>query len=149
MTPSPKSTSRPNNRPNNTQRQQNMTTKHDRRKPRATGTNGSNCRGKSVTDTYSVTQINLKRKYNAWGTLLTNIHGRKNPIILATEPYTNNKHLMPNINKDLISVYCNKGEVRPRAAIVLHKSLESKCWKMHDYTTPDQAAVKLNSTTPS
>ena len=120
-----------------------MTTKHNRRKPRATGANGSNCRGKSVTDTYSVTQINLKRKYNAWGTLLTNIHGRKNPIILATEPYTNNKHLMPNINKDLISVYCNKGEVRPRAAIVLHKSLESKCWKMHDYTTPDQAAVKI------
>ena len=70
-----------------------------------------NTPGKNQFDSYSVTQINLKRKYNAWGTLLANTHGRKNPIILATEPYTNNKNVIPRINKDFTQYYYNKGDV--------------------------------------
>ncbi len=98
-------------------------------------------KGKDQCETYSITQINLKRKYNAWGTLLANIHGRKNPIILASEPYTNNKHQLQNINKDLNSYYCKNGVTRPRAAIVVHKSLEPKCWELQNFTTPDQVAI--------
>ena len=100
-------------------------------------------KGKDQCETYSITQINLKRKYNAWGTLLANIHGRKNPIILASEPYTNNKHQLQNINKDLNSYYCKNGVTRPRAAIVVHKSLEPKCWELQNFTTPDQVAIKI------
>ena len=74
--------------------------------------------GNNLHETYSVTQINLKRKYNAWKTLLINTHGRKNPIILASEPYTNNQNLIPRINKDLVPYYYKNGDKRPRAAIV-------------------------------
>jgi hypothetical protein len=76
-------------------------------------------------------------------TLLTNIHGRKSPIIFANEPYTNNKHLIPSINNDLNPYYCKKGETRPRTAIVLHKSLELYCWELEKFTTPDEIAIKV------
>ena len=99
--------------------------------------------GKNCFDSYSITQINLKRKFNAWKTLLANIHGRKNPIILATEPYSNNKNIIPPINKDLSNFYYKIGDKRPRAAIVLHKNLTVKCWELTQFTTPDQVAVKI------
>ena len=102
-----------------------------------------NTTNKNQFETYSVTQINLKRKYNAWKTLLANTHGRRNPIILATEPYTNNKNLIPPINKDLDQYYYKAGDIRPRAAIVLHKNLTVKCWELKQFTTPDQVAVKI------
>jgi len=98
---------------------------------------------KSQSETFSVTQINLKRKFNAWKTLLVNTHGRKNPIILATEPYSNNKNLIPPINKDLTQYYYKVGDNRPRAAIVLHKNLTVKCWELTQFTTPDQVAIKI------
>ena len=106
-------------------------------------------KGKHLAETYSITQINLKRKFNAWSTLLANIHGRKNPIILASEPYTNNNNLLPSINRDLINYYHKGGTNRPRAAIVIHKTLEPKCWELSKFTTPDLVAVKiqLESTT--
>ena len=46
-----------------------------------------------IYNTLSITQINLKKKRNAWGTLLTNIHGQRNPIILARMP---RKELLPS-----------------------------------------------------
>ena len=52
------------------------------------GQNNKTSTDKNQFETYSVTQINLKRKFNAWKTLLANIHGRKNPVFLASEPYT-------------------------------------------------------------
>ena len=85
----------------------------------------------------------MKRKFNAWQTLLTNIHGRKNPIILATEPYTNKDHLIPQINRDLTPYYYKKRDTRPRAAVVVHNSLTQKCWDLAQFTTPDLAAVKI------
>ena len=54
---------------------------------------GGTPKGKNLPETYFTPQINLKRKFNAWiSTLLANIHGRKNPIISASKPYTNNKN---------------------------------------------------------
>ena len=91
----------------------------------------------------AVTQINLQRKQNAWGTLLSNIHGRRNPVILATEPYTNKNNLLPKVHKDLTPFYYKKGDVRPRAAILVHKNLEERCWELVQFTTPDQVAIKI------
>ncbi len=62
---------------------------------------------------------------------------------MASEPYTNNKHQLPTINKDLNSYYCKDGVIRPRAAVVIHKSLEPKCWELQNFTTPDQVAIKI------
>ena len=90
-----------------------------------------------------VIQINLKRKRNAWATLLSNIHDKRNPVILATEPYTNNVHLIPPVHKDLIMYYCKMGVIRPRAALLIHKNLEPKCWELKQFTTPDQVAIKI------
>ena len=41
------------------------------------------------------------------------------------------------------SYYYKKGDIRPRAAIVLHKSLEPRCWELEKFTTPDQVAIKI------
>ena len=92
---------------------------------------------------YSVTRINLKRKFNAWITLLVNTHGRKNPIVLATEPYTNNKNIIPPISKELTEYYYKAGDIKPLAAIVIHKNLAEKSWELSQFTTPDQVAIKI------
>ena len=94
-------------------------------------------------NTLSITQINLKKKRNAWGTLLTNIHGRRNPIILASEPYTNDKNQIPHVHKDLTPYYRKKGTSKPRAAILIHKILDNKCCELTQFTTPDLVALKI------
>ena len=94
-------------------------------------------------NTLSITQINLKKKRNAWGTLLTNIHGRRNPIILASEPYTNDKNQIPHVHKDLTPYYRKKGTSKPRAAILIHKTLDNKCCELTQFTTPDLVALKI------
>ena len=60
--------------------------------------------------TLSITQINLKKKRNAWGTLLTNIHGRRNPIILASEPYANEKNHIPHVHKETLLLTTRRQE---------------------------------------
>ena len=122
--------------------------KHPTKKPRgktggAGSRTGSRTKGKLECDTLSVTQINLKRKRNAWGTLLSNIRGKKNPIILVTEPHTDTNHHITTTNRDLQSYYCKKGEQRPRAALIVHKQLESRCWELEQFTTPDLVAIKI------
>lgn len=131
--------------PTTTITNKNNRTKKPKKNTRNTPANPTD---KDPIETYSVTQINLKRKFNAWKTLLINTHGRKNPIILATEPYSNNNNQLPRINKDLDQYYYKVGDKRPRAAIILHKNLTCKSWEMKQFTTPDQVAVKikLNST---
>ena len=94
-------------------------------------------------NTLSITQMNLKKKRNAWGTLLTNIHGRRNPIILASEPYTNDKNQIPHVHKDLTPYYRKKGTSNPRAAILIHKTLDNKCCELTQFTTPDLVALKI------
>ena len=94
-------------------------------------------------DMISVTQINLRRKQKAWSTLISNIHGRRNPIVLATEPYTTKNNLLPKVHKDLTPFYYKKGDVRPRAALLTHKNLEDRVWELTQFTTPDQVAIKI------
>ena len=88
-------------------------------------------------------QINLKKKRNAWGTLISNITRNINPIALITEPYacTNNK--LPNVHKNMVQYYCKSGLVKPRAAILVHDSLDNNCWELEKFTTPDQIAIKI------
>ena len=144
----------PKNTTNNTKKQthpNNRHNKHGRKTNRAQGrgpptsssSQSNNQPGERQVEYYSVTQINLKRKFIAWKTLLTNTHGRRNPIILATEPYTNNHNRLPPINKDLDHYYYKVGDKRPRAAIILHKNLTSKSWEIKQFTTPDQVAIKI------
>ena len=94
-------------------------------------------------DLLSVTQINLRHTGRAWSTLITNIFGRSNPIILATEPYTLNNHKLPRVHKDLVSFYYKKGDIRPRTAILVHKNLADRCWELSQFTTHDQVAIRI------
>ena len=66
----------------------------------------------------------------------------KNPVILASEPYTNTNNVIPNVHKDLIPYYCNDSVIKSRAAILVHKSINNSCWEIHQFTTPDLIAIK-------
>ena len=57
----------------------------------------------------SLTQINLKKKKNAWDTLIAFNKIMINPIILATEPYSNTNNIIPEINQNLSAHYCSNG----------------------------------------
>ena len=57
----------------------------------------------------SLTQINLKKKKNAWDTLIAFNKDMINPIILATEPYSNTNNIIPKINQNLSAHYCSNG----------------------------------------
>ena len=48
----------------------------------------------------SLTQINLKKKKNAWDTLIAFNKNTINPIILAKEPYSNKNNIIPKINQN-------------------------------------------------
>ena len=97
--------------------------------------------GKS--NSLSLIQINLKKKKNAWGTLVSNISNKINPIILATEPYANTNNLLPKVHKNLVQYYCKDGLGKPRAAILTHKCIDKNCWELKQFTTPDQVAIKI------
>ena len=79
----------------------------------------------------SLTQINLKKKKNAWDTLIAFNKNMINPIILATEPYSNTNNIIPKINKNLSAHYCSNGTSKPRAAILIHKNLENTQQQIH------------------
>ena len=89
----------------------------------------------------SLTQINLKKKKNAWDTLIAFNKNMINPIILATEPYSNTNNIIPKINQNLSAHYCSNGTSKPRAAILIHKNLENHSRKLKQFTTPDQIAT--------
>ena len=93
--------------------------------------------------TLSITQINLKKKRNAWGTLLTNIHVRRNSIILASEPYTNENNHIPHVHKDLTPYYNKTGTSKSRAAIIIHKTLDNKCCELTQFTSPDLVVLTI------
>ena len=93
--------------------------------------------------TISATQINLHRAKNAWNSLISNIVGHKNPIVLATEPYADNNNIIPQIHRDLTLFYYKGKDVRPRAAIAIHNQLLDKGWELTQFTTSDQVAIKL------
>ena len=96
-----------------------------------------------ISDIISVTQINLRHTGQAWSTLLSHIFGRRNPIIIASEPYAYKNNKLPKVHKDLISFYSKKGVCRPRAALLVHKHLANKCWELSQFTTYDQVAIQI------
>ena len=91
----------------------------------------------------SLTQINLKKKKNAWDTLIAFNKKMINPIILATEPYSNTNNIIPKINQNLSAHYCSNGTSKPRAAILIHKNLENHSRELKQFTTPDQVAIHI------
>ena len=66
-----------------------------------------------------------------------------NPIILATEPYSNTNNIIPKINQNLSAHYCSNGTSKPRAAILIHKNLENHIRELKQFTTPDQVAIHI------
>ena len=60
----------------------------------------------------------------AWNTLIAFNKNMINPIILATEPYSNTNKIIPKINQDLSAHYCSNGTLKSRAAILIHKNLD-------------------------
>ena len=100
-------------------------------------------KNKHKKNSLSFLQINTKKKKIAWDTLISNIHGINNPIILVTEPYTDNKNTIPHIHKDLIPYYHKHNSTKPRAAILIHKSLDNKCSVIPEFTNKDQTTLKI------
>ena len=74
--------------------------------------------------------------------MISTIQGKVNPVILASEPYSNNKNCLPNVHKDLVPYYCDTGVSKPRAAILVHKNFDKNCWHLQQFTTPDLVAIK-------
>ena len=66
-----------------------------------------------------------------------------NPMILATEPYSNTNNIIPKINQNLSAHYCSNGTSKPRAAILIHKNLENHSRELKQFTTPDQVAIHI------
>ena len=110
------------------------------------GTSASTSKGttKGKLNHISFTQINLKKKKNAWDTLVAFIQNNINPVILVTEPYSKTNNTLPNINPNLASYYCSNGPTVPRAAIIIHKHLVSHSKELHQFTTPDLIALQIN-----
>ena len=46
-------------------------------------------------------------------------------------------------HKDLTPYYRKKGTSKPRAAILIHKTLDNKCCELTQFTTPDLVALKI------
>ena len=91
----------------------------------------------------SLTQIHLEKKNNAWDTLIAFNKNMINPIILATEPYSNTNNIIPKINQNLSAHYCSNGTSKLRAAILIHKNLENHSRELKQFTTPDQVAIHI------
>ena len=91
----------------------------------------------------SLPQINLKKKNNAWDTLIAFNKNMINPIILATEPYSNTNNIIPKINQNLSAHYCLNGTSKHRASILIHKNLENHSRELKQFTTPDQVAIHI------
>ena len=47
------------------------------------------------------------------------------------------------MHKDLIPFYYKSELNKPRAAILIHKSLEKSCWELPEFTTADQITLKI------
>ena len=94
-------------------------------------------------DSIKVTQINVKRKAGAWGHLLGSLAGTKNPALLITEPPTTTDHQVTSAGDDMILFYCRLGQARPRAAIMMHRSMKDLCWEIGHLTSPDSVAIKV------
>ena len=75
---------------------------------KGTGTGGKTA-GKGTdagnANSYFVTQVNLQHAQNAWHTLSTHLINKKNPIVIATEPYFNPDKTMPVVANNLVSFY--------------------------------------------
>ena len=134
----------------NTYNTTNTNTKTDRHRPAPGSKRGCRKRpynGKSLFNTLSVTQINLHRANKAWSTLVSHIIGLQHPIILATEPYTLKCNKLPKVHKDLDAAYLKSSSIKPRAAILFHRSVASKCSELPQFTTQDLVAVHFKHLT--
>ena len=105
--------------------------------------NNNNAKSTSSPGVISVTQINLRHTRGAWDTLVPHLLRRSFPVVLVTEPYTTKHNTIPRIHKDIRTVYMKNSKERPRAALLLHKSLIDSCWTLEEYTNKDQVAVCL------
>ena len=91
----------------------------------------------------NITQINLQKSGKATKALVSNLVGIPNPVVLASEPQTTTKNLLARVQNDLVLYYYKTKDVRPRAAIMVHKQLSERSWELSQFTTPDQVAIKI------
>ena len=62
---------------------------------------------------------------------------------MVTEPYSLKNNHLPTVHHDLTSYYKKSKDLRPRAAILVHKHLLDQCWELTQFTTQDQVAIKI------
>ena len=59
------------------------------------------------------------------------------------EPPTTTDHQVTSAGDDMILFYCRLGQARPRAAIMMHRSMKDLCWEIGHLTSPDSVAIKV------
>ena len=91
----------------------------------------------------SVIQCNLHKAKSAWGSIASSFNDIKHPIFITTEPYHDRNHVILSVHKDLVHYYCNQGPNGPRACIIVHKTLNSVCWEIKEFTSRDCVAIKI------
>ena len=91
----------------------------------------------------SVIQCNLHKAKSAWDSIASSFNDIKHPIFITTEPYHDRNRVIPSVHKDLVHYYCNQGPNGPRACISVHKTLNSVCWEIKEFTSRDCVAIKI------
>ena len=91
----------------------------------------------------SVIQCNLHKAKSAWDSIASSFNDIKHPIFITTEPYHDRNRVIPSNHKDLVHYYCNQGPNGPRACISVHKTLNSVCWEIKEFTSRDCVAIKI------
>ena len=87
----------------------------------------------------SVIQCNLHKAKSALDAIAYTFNSTINPIFLLTEPYHDRNRAIPKLH-----YYYNHGSAGPRSCILVHKSLDSACWELKQFSCRDCMAVKID-----
>jgi len=110
--------------------------KHSMKQPK------SNMQNQQPKHTYiDVIQANLQHKKGAMDTLGITLKGKKQTIVTLTEPYYNNKGIIPRVNKKMTLFYADSDQ--PRTAIGIHSPMEEHATLVDDLSDRDITTIKL------
>ena len=86
---------------------------------------------------------NLQHKKAALSTLSSNLSHNQTPIVFICEPYTNSRHNIPTIHKDMVTFKPNTTTERPRVAMSLHKVHAKTATVVEEITNRDTITIRL------
>ena len=131
-------------------------TKKNNKKPEKTknstvsppGTMTSNVKtGKSI-NFINILQLNTNKSKQATLDIALTLKGKSSPMALIQEPYTDPDNKFRLIPRDFVALGVEGTSTRPRACIMVHKTLTNNTWYLDTLSTPDCAVAqfKMGST---